>query len=133
MLNGFLWVNGVWVYQIWVLLLWVLGVWYLIRVDSNFVELGLGLCYWFLPGLFLEEKKGLVFKEHFLLVSWLPNVTWRRCHFFILFYFFLYGFSFWFSRIFLAIKHNMEEMWLFYGFSFWFSQIFSTASTKVAK
>ena len=87
MLNGFLWVNGVWVYQIWVLLLWVLGVWYLIRVDSNFVELGLGLCYWFLPGLFLEEKKGLVFKEHFLLVSWLPNVTWRRCHFYFLFFF----------------------------------------------
>ena len=116
MLNGFLWVNGVWVYQIWVLLLWVLGVWYLIRVDSNFVELGLGLCYWFLPGLFLEEKKGLVFKEHFLLVSWLPNVTWRRCHFFFIFLFFVWLFLLIFSNFLgYQTQHggDVTFLWLF--------------------
>ena len=67
----------------------------MIRVDSNFVELGLGLCYWFLPGLFLEEKKGLVFKEHFLLVSWLPKRYLEEMSLFFFFFFnFLYGFSF---------------------------------------
>ena len=77
-------------------------------VDGNFVELGLGLCNWFLLGVFVEEKKGFVLKELFLLVSWLPNATWGRCHFF--FFFLFMAFPFDFLKFFLAIKRYMEEM-----------------------
>ena len=40
-------------------------------------------------GCLCKGEKVLVFKELFLLVSWLPNATWRRCHFFFLWLFLL--------------------------------------------